>query len=97
MVLVGRSIVRSSVSIRGRTDPRRLWGDGGRSLSRVSPRRFMFGVLPALAMGGVLTGDWGRGGSIERTEPEKRRVLSSSSPAVSNTRGRSLGRRSAAR
>jgi len=50
----------------------------------------MFGVLPAFAITGVATGPWGRGGSIARTELEKRSVLSSSSIDRSKTRGRSL-------
>src|ERR1700689_1857876 len=78
-VLVGRRMVRSSVSIRGRTEPRRLSGDGGRSLWRVRPRRFMFGVFAAFAIAGVATGPRGGGGSMARIELEKSRVLSSSS------------------
>jgi hypothetical protein len=78
-VLVGRRIVRSSVSMRGRTEPRSDSGDGGRSLPRARPRRFMFGAFAGFAMGGVEAAACERGGSMVRMDPAKRVVFSSSS------------------
>jgi hypothetical protein len=91
-VLVGRRMVRSSVSMRGRTEPRRLSGDGGFSADcRPTPRRFSFGVFGAFATG-VDAAASGLGGSIPRMEPAKRVVWSSSSIDGCKMRGRSLGR-----